>query len=85
MKWDLTNLKRYTIILGDARQNEMLFPLKGGHCMKGKPVFVAVLALAIAGLVLSVVSYSAADVAVNRTIQERLMAQAKDWRIIVDA
>ncbi len=53
--------------------------------MKGKLIFVAVLALAIAGLVLSVVSYSAVDAAVNLTIQERLMAQAKDWRIIVDA
>jgi len=53
--------------------------------MKGKLVFVAVLALAIAGLVLSSVSYSAVDAAVNRTIQERLMAQAEDWRIIVEA
>ncbi len=53
--------------------------------MKGKLIFVAVLALAIAGLVLSVVSYGTVDAAVNRTIQERLMAQAEDWRIIVDA
>ncbi|MFC2060865.1 cache domain-containing protein [Chloroflexota bacterium] len=53
--------------------------------MKRKLVFVAVLVCAIAGLVLNVVSYSAVDTAVNRTIQERLMAQANDWRIIVDA
>ncbi len=53
--------------------------------MKGKLIFVVVLALAIAGLVLSIVSYGAVDAAVNRTMQERLMAQAKDWRIIVDA
>ncbi len=43
--------------------------------MKGKLIFVTVLALATAGLVLSVVSYSAVDAAVNRTIQERLMTR----------
>ncbi len=53
--------------------------------MKGKLIFVAVLALAIVGLALSVVSYNSVNAAVNRTIQQRLMAQAKDWRIIVDA
>ncbi len=53
--------------------------------MTGKLVFVVVLVFAIAGLVISVVSYSDVDAAVNRTIQERLMAQAEDWRISVDA
>jgi signal transduction histidine kinase len=53
--------------------------------MKGKVVFVAVLALALAGLVLSVVNYGAASAAVNNTMRDGLMAQAEDWRVVIDA
>ncbi len=53
--------------------------------MKGKVVFVAVLAFAIAGLVLSIVNYGAVDAAVNNTMRDGLMAQAEDWRVVVEA